>query len=140
MKKKYIELNKAKAWEGKEDFLQIRCMGWFRVQYRKMNGFHVPNGGSRNPKEGRKFKSMGVVAGVSDIIILEARHGYHGLIIELKNKKGKLRDTQKVFLEKCGHSGYLVFVIYDFDMFRNVVHWYFKSDDKLEDVFLCQEK
>lgn len=132
--KLYIELTKENAFEGKEDILQVRCMGYFRVQYRKKNGFHVPNGGFRNPLEGRKFKNMGVVAGVSDIIILEARHGYHGLIIELKNKKGKLQDSQKTFLSKCGESGYLCFVCYDFDSFRKIVDWYFIGDKKKKKI------
>jgi len=124
----FFEIGKDKAFEGKEDYLQTQCMGWLRIQYRKINAFHVPNGGNRNAREGRKFKNMGVVAGVSDVIILEARQGYHGLIVELKNKKGRLRDTQKDFLRKCELSGYKTAVVYSFDGFRELITNYFHEE------------
>ena len=48
----------------------------------------IPNGGSRHPAEARNLKRQGVKKGVSDIFVPYARHGRHGLYIEMKRKKG----------------------------------------------------
>lgn len=80
---------------SEEDVLQKNCVKWFALQYPKLKGllFHVPNGGYRSPREGKKFKLMGVVAGVPDLLLL-----YHSRLfaIELKAKKGRLSDSQKL--------------------------------------------
>ena len=79
---------------SEEDFLQKQCIQWFKLKYPKLKDliFHVPNGGYRSPREGRKFKLMGVLPGVPDLIFL-----YHSRIFcfELKTKKGTLTKSQK---------------------------------------------
>lgn len=53
--------------------------------------FAVPNGGSRNLIEARNLKAQGVMAGVSDLILLlPSRKVY---FIELKNPNGKGRQS-----------------------------------------------
>jgi hypothetical protein len=49
--------------------------------------FHVPNGGWRSPIEAKILKSLGVTAGVPDIIIIRDSRTYG---LELKAKGGKL--------------------------------------------------
>lgn len=44
----------------------------------------IPNGGDRAPAVAARMKAEGVKAGVSDILLPVARHGVHGLYIELK--------------------------------------------------------
>ena len=44
----------------------------------------MPNGGHRNKATAGKLKAEGVRAGVPDLMLLYPRHGYHGLVIELK--------------------------------------------------------
>jgi hypothetical protein len=80
-----------------EDLLQKSCIKWFRLQYAALSKMllAVPNGGKRNVREAAKLKSMGVTAGVSDLILLVQRHGYGSLCIELKNgKKGRQSQAQ----------------------------------------------
>lgn len=61
--------------------------------------YHIPNGGFRNEIEGRKFKRMGVLAGVSDYCIPVARGAYHSLYIEMKRKAGgSVKGSQARFI------------------------------------------
>lgn len=52
--------------------------------------FAVPNGGSRNIIEAANLKAQGVMAGVSDLILLLPNKVY---FIELKNPNGKGRQS-----------------------------------------------
>jgi len=90
------------------------------MQYPDAISFHVRNEGIRGTKEqrkayGAKYKRMGVLSGVSDIVILEPRGKFHGLLIELKAPKGRLTQTQKDFLNKAENKGYDVAVCWSFD-------------------------
>ena len=42
--------------------------------------FHIPNGGSRHPREAANLKRQGVKAGVPDLFLPIARGKYHGLL------------------------------------------------------------
>lgn len=53
--------------------------------------FAVPNGGSRNLREAVNLKAQGVMAGVSDLIVLLP--GKKVYFIELKNPNGKGRQS-----------------------------------------------
>jgi hypothetical protein len=52
---------------------------------------HYPAGGWRSPIEAAIFKSLGVVAGVPDILIIHDGHLY---ALELKTEHGRLTQTQ----------------------------------------------
>lgn len=63
------------------------------VRFLRMAGhfvFAVPNGGSRNIIEAANLKAQGVMAGVSDLILLLPNKVY---FIELKNPNGKGRQS-----------------------------------------------
>lgn len=51
---------------------------------------HVPNGGARNAREGKRLKAQGVRRGYPDIVLDVARGGYFGLRIELKAPSSEL--------------------------------------------------
>ena len=70
---------------------------WFRV-------FHVANGGKRNALEALKFKRMGVVSGISDLVCL-LPHGKVGFI-ELKYGKNGMSESQKEFRSFCESNNY----------------------------------
>lgn len=64
--------------------------------------WHTPNGGKRHIAEAVKFKALGVVAGVPDLLILKGGK-LHAL--ELKAAKGALTPSQRIVLthmENCG--------------------------------------
>lgn len=74
--------------------------------------FHVPNGGKRKPVEAAIFKSLGVQAGVPDIILIRAGHAY---ALELKAPGGRLSPNQIETHEKLRSAGVDPYVAYGLD-------------------------
>lgn len=125
----YEILGKDKPYKGKEDNLQIALARWLKMTYPNLLWFHTPNGGSRNAFEAYKFKSMGVLPGVSDIIIFEKKQDYSGLIIELKVKGGRLQQTQRLFLNEAAEKGFKCVVCYSFESTQKEVKNYLALKD-----------
>lgn len=75
--------------------------------------YAVPNGGDRNPIVGAKMKAEGVKPGVPDVCWPIARHGYHGLYVELKCKPNKPSDKQLAWLRALQAQGYCVGTVWD---------------------------
>ena len=82
-----------------EHNLQVDCVQWFSLQYPSLRGrlFAVPNGGHRSKTEAARLKAEGVVAGVSDLILLKSNHQYGALLIEMKTtaRNSRQSDRQK---------------------------------------------
>jgi hypothetical protein len=64
--------------------------------------FHVPNGGHRKPVEGAIFKSLGVRAGVADLILV---HSGKFFALELKAEGGRATEAQLAFLSEIDAAG-----------------------------------
>ena len=109
-----------------EDNLQKTCVQWFSLQCPKYAKLlhHSPNGGKRNAIEAAKFKAMGVRAGFPDLFLYIARHGFHGLAIELKTAKGRQSEQQKYYQYMLEEQGYRYKVVRSLDEFRNVINEY----------------
>jgi hypothetical protein len=72
--------------------------------------YHIPNGGHRDPRVAKKLKRQGVKAGVSDLHLPLARHGFLGLWIELKTEGGRLQDSQRDWLDRMNQAGHMAVV------------------------------
>jgi len=112
-----------------EDNLQIAAMRYIRLQYSDAISFHVRNEGIRGSRAqqmayGSKSKKMGVLSGVSDIIILEPKGIYHGLLIELKSKKGRIQPSQTLFLDRAKAKNYMTAICRTFDEVQECVDEY----------------
>lgn len=116
--KALTERNKSEAT------LQEECANFLRCNYPNLNWFHCPNEAKRSKALAGILSRQGLKAGVSDIIILEARGGYFGLMIELKRIDGKPTQAQCDFISQCNGSGYLAYVVYRIDDFESSVNWY----------------
>lgn len=67
----------------------------------------IPNGGSRHPAEAAHLKAQGVKAGIPDIFLPAARHGCHGLYLEMKRRKGgRVSEAQRGMLAALADQGY----------------------------------
>ena len=86
-----------KAPSDKEHRIQQACVRWFNLKFPRLRGrlFAVPNGGRRDAVTGAKLKAEGVVAGVSDLILLKSNHRYGALLIEMKRKDGRQSASQR---------------------------------------------
>lgn len=115
---------------------QARCVKWFRNEWSEYSGvfFAVPNGGAigqskskaEHAKAGAKRRDEGVLAGVSDLLLLVARKGFHGLCIEMKREDSKSRqvESQKVFERNVTSQGYKYVVIRSEEDFKREVSEY----------------
>lgn len=86
-----------KAPSSEEHRTQVACVRWFNLKFPRLEGrlFAVPNGGRRDAVTGAKLKAEGVVAGVSDLILLKSNRRYGALLIEMKRKDGRQSASQR---------------------------------------------
>ena len=96
--------------------------------YKDIPIFAIPNGGSRNKVEAANLKRQGVKAGVPDLCVPVALHGYHGLYIEMKYGKNKPTDDQKKWIEILNKNGYLAKVCWGADEAIKLIDWYFQKN------------
>lgn len=79
-----------------EHFLQVQCVRWFRLKYKKALIYAIPNGVFTTKTSAGKLVSEGVKHGIPDLHIPIAMNGYSSLYIEMKNgKAGKISNYQK---------------------------------------------
>ncbi len=76
------------------------------------NLYHVPNEGKRSKASAGIAKSMGMSAGVPDLILDYPAGIYHGLRIEMKYKQGVPSAEQKDWLRRLQAAGYFVAVVW----------------------------
>lgn len=88
-----------------EDRIQQEIYVEFNNKYPNLRGclFHCPNGGTRDKKEAKKLKYMGVYPGVSDLIFLFKGKCY---LIELKNEIGVQSNSQKKWEATMKEQGF----------------------------------
>jgi hypothetical protein len=109
---------------GAEDIESIKLYDWIIYNNLDDVSFHVGNERRVSPQAGAIFKRKGIKPGVSDYFIMKARNGFHGLIIELKVKGGKVSPAQKEFLEVMNREGYLALVAWSAEEAISVINDY----------------
>lgn len=112
-----------------ESRIQQACVRWFRLQYPRYARllFAVPNGGARSAVTGAILKAEGVVAGVSDLILLLPSGGHHALCIEMKTKNGTQQYSQKRWEEEVSKQGYRYVVCRSVEEFVESVNSYIRG-------------
>ena len=89
--------------------------------------FAVPNGGKRDARTASKLKEEGVVAGVSDLILLVPNRFYGALLIEMKTTKGKQSKLQSEWEQTITSKGeYKYVVCHSMDEFISEINDYLK--------------
>lgn len=101
----------------KESNIQIACVKWFRLQYPKYLCFSVPNGGIRTYKNARILNKEGLLAGVSDLIVIIENNV---IFIEIKTDTGIQQQTQKSFQKNVEFLGFKYYICRSFEDFQNV--------------------
>lgn len=94
---------------------QIAVVQYVKRTYPNSLMWATPNGGSRHPLEAANMRKEGVLAGVPDLFIAEAKQGYHGLFIEMKRKGGQVTANQGEVIFKLRQRGYKAEVCYGAD-------------------------
>ena len=104
-----------------EDILQAEIYKWYHNKFcTKLNDvphiiFAVPNGAFVSKQQAMKLKSTGLVAGVSDLIIIQPNRC---LFIEVKLEKGKQSDKQIDFQNKVTALGFEYIIVRSLQEFQ----------------------
>ena len=99
----------------KEDLLQRSVMQYIKLKYPNVFAIHVPNEGKRSPFERFKFKILGGVSGVPEILIFEPNKDFSGLAIELKVGYNKPTENQKVCLKRLKNANWDTYWLNTYD-------------------------
>ncbi len=95
-----------------ESVEHVRLADW--LTFLGVVWFHPPNGDLRNPRVAKRLQRMGVVAGVPDIIVLDAppaRPDVRLVMVEVKRQRGgSLTKHQRIFHELARERGIMVLV------------------------------
>lgn len=116
-----------------EHKIQCAIVKWFYYAYPQYRGglfFAVPNGGHRNIQTAARLKAEGVTAGVSDLMLLVARRGFHSLCVEVKTMTGRQSENQKNWQAKVEAQGFKYAIVRSLDDFAELVRWYLDEPPK----------
>lgn len=90
--------------------------------------YHIPNGGYRNKATAGRLRAEGVKAGVPDLCLPVSRHGFHGLYIELKRRRGgDTTDNQEEWIAALERQGYKAKVCHGWEMAAQTITEYLKK-------------
>jgi len=96
---------------------QRALFSWARVTKKALpelgEMFAVPNGARTAMSVAKRLKAEGLKKGVEDVMLLVARGGYHGLLIEMKRVNGvdsDVSDEQREWHDIHRARGFLVVV------------------------------
>lgn len=107
-----------------ENIIQAEIFKWFHNNYcLKIHEpqcciFSVPNGSNRNIKEALMLQSTGLVAGVSDLIVVMPNRV---IFVEVKNEVGKQSDKQIAFESKVKKLGFEYYVVRNLNEFKEKI-------------------
>jgi hypothetical protein len=98
-----------------EHDLQANVIQWWSLAHRQWGIderllWACPNGGHRHVSVARKLKAEGVRPGIPDLTLAVARHGFHGLFIEMKARGGRVSPDQVAMADLLRRQGYNVIV------------------------------
>ena len=116
-------MNNHAKYIGSESNFQITCAGY--LDSTGAVWFHTPNETMGTKAHYRKRALMGVKSGVPDIMILDQRHGFNGLAIELKVGRNKQSENQIFWEEKLTKCGWKYITTYSLDEFIQIVDDYY---------------
>ena len=85
---------------------QVKVVQHFRAFYPDIIIAAIPNGGDRTASERVRLHSEGVLAGMPDLCVLEAKNGFHALFVEMKTKAGVVSAKQSAVNLQLNAKGY----------------------------------
>lgn len=125
------EAPQKRSHRSNEGRIQAECFAWFWnefPQFRRLL-FHVPNENDRadsNIIQGAIRKSLGVVSGVADLILLVPRGSHGALLIEMKDEKGTQKPMQKEWQALVESQGYRYEICRSLPQFKGLIYDYLK--------------
>ena len=93
-----------------EHTMQVKVVQYVRTFYPEVLILSIPNGAGTTAHNRLALYAEGLLPGVPDLFIPEARKGFHGLWIEMKIKEGVESPAQKRVRYNLEQNGYLCYV------------------------------
>jgi len=94
----------------KEHTIQVKVIQHIRTFWPNALIFSIPNGAATSAKNRINLFLEGLTAGVPDLFLAEARHGFNGLFVEMKTQEGLESHDQKRIRLMLNERNYLVYV------------------------------
>lgn len=107
-----------------ENWEQKQLIQWCRRDPRYQYLFHIPNETVGGQGWIVRNRQLGVKAGVPDLFYPVPLHGFHGLFIEMKTERGKLRPEQKKWIVALQTMGYKCVVAHGWTEARQALEDY----------------
>lgn len=126
MKAQYCGKNIRKKPKGEEHQIQASCIRWFSLQYPQLKNilFAIPNAARRSARNGAYMKEEGMLAGVSDLILLKSNRFYSALCIEMERPGEYQKPIQKEWQKAVESVGNKYVVCRSLEEFIKVVNDY----------------
>ena len=112
-----------------ESNLQSNVIKYIQLQYPKVK-YCASLGGQYQqfPSQRNKAKATGYVKGFPDLQICEARGGYHGLFIEVKQLKCYATKEQKQWIVDLNERGYYACCLKGLDSIIETIDTYLSKE------------
>jgi hypothetical protein len=101
----------SRAPKASEAAIQIAIRDALR--WHNIRSAHVPNGGSRNPREAVRLRAQGVVAGFPDLVLWAPGKGM--ACMEVKAASGRVSDAQEAMIAQLEADGVPVAIVRSVD-------------------------
>ena len=107
-----------------EDIIQSEIYKWYHNKFctklskTKHIIFSVPNGAFVSKIQAMKLKATGLMAGVSDLIILRQNEA---IFVEVKTDVGRQSDKQKSFQEQVESLGFRYILVRSLEDFKTQI-------------------
>ena len=112
-----------------EQEIQQAIVKYFEYQYPSLKGCLCANlNNSKDARTGGINKSMGVVAGRSDLVLYYNGRAFH---IEVKAPKGRQSEAQKEWQKIMEHQGFGYSIVYSLDDFIELLRWIFNYKNNI---------
>lgn len=112
-----------------EHTLQVKVVQYVRTFYPEVLILSIPNGSGTTAKNRLALYAEGLLPGVPDLFIPEARKGFHGLWIEMKTNEGVESKAQKIIRKNLELNGYLCYVARCEQTAINIIESYLSTEE-----------
>lgn len=93
-----------------EHEIQVKVVQHIRAFHPECLIFAIPNGSATTPKNRLHLHKEGMMSGVPDLFVAEAKNGFNGLFVEMKTPEGIESPEQKKVRIQLNSKNYLVYV------------------------------
>lgn len=112
-----------------EHTLQVKVVQYVRTFYPEVMILSIPNGSGTTARNRLALYAEGLLPGVPDLFIPEARKGFHGLWIEMKTDNGVESKAQKAVRNNLERNGYLCYVARSEQTAINIIEAYLEQEE-----------